>query len=77
MIDFELIYTKDEDKKVVIEYLDNDLAGNVEDRKSTSGMVFYINKSLITWNSQKQRCFAFSSSEVEFMAAIAASCPAV
>ncbi|KAL8094213.1 hypothetical protein AgCh_035916 [Apium graveolens] len=32
-----------------------DLAGNLDDRKSTGGLVFYLDESLITWVSQKQR----------------------
>lgn len=76
-MDFGLIYTKNDENNVVIGYSDSDLAGNVEDRKSTGGMVFYLNKNLITWNSQKQRCVALSSCEAEFMAATAASCQAI
>lgn len=40
-------------------------------------MVFYLNESLITWSSQKQKCVALSSCEAEFMAATAAACQAV
>lgn len=58
-------------------FSDSDLAGNIEDRKSTGGMVFYLNESLITWVSQKQRCVALSSCEAEFMAATAAACQGV
>lgn len=76
-LDFGLTYTQDSDNEVLIGYSDSDLAGNVEDRKSTGGMVFYLNKSLITWASQKQRCVALSSCEAEFMAATAAACQAV
>ncbi|XP_074349239.1 secreted RxLR effector protein 161-like [Apium graveolens] len=54
-----------------------DLAGHIDDRKSTGGMVFYLNESLITWVSQKQRCVALSSCEAEFMAATAAACQAI
>ncbi|XP_074348951.1 secreted RxLR effector protein 161-like [Apium graveolens] len=74
---YGLIYTKDDENNVVIGYSDSDLAGNVEDRKSTGGKVFYLNKSLITWSSQKQKCVARSSCEAEFMAATAASCQAI
>ena len=49
----------------------------MEDRKSTGGMVFYLNKSLISWASQKQRCVALSSCEAEFIAATAAACQVV
>lgn len=76
-LDYGLIYTKDSDNKVLIGYSDSDLAGNVEDGKSTGGMVFYLNKNLITWASQKQKCVALSSCEAEFMAATTAACQAV
>lgn len=48
-------------------FLDSDYAGDVVDRKSTRGMAFYLDESLITWVSQKQRCMVLSSCEVEFM----------
>lgn len=41
------------------------------------GMVFYLNESLITWVSQKQRCVALSSCEAEFMAITVAACQAI
>lgn len=62
---------------MIIGYSDSDLAGHVEDRKSTEDMVFYLNDNFITWTSQKQRCVAISSCEVEFMAVMAAVCQAV
>ncbi|KAL8116743.1 hypothetical protein AgCh_023048 [Apium graveolens] len=77
ILNLGLIYTANEDNNIVIGYSDIDVAGNVEDRKTTGGMVFYLKKSLITWNSQKQKCVALSSCEAEFMAATAASCQAV
>lgn len=40
-------------------------------------MAFYLNESLITWVSQKQKCVALSSCEAEFMAAAAAACQGV
>lgn len=76
-MEFGFIYTKDDENNEVIGYSDSDLAGNVEDMISTGGMVFYLNKSLITWNSQKQRCVSLSSCEAEFMAAKIVSCQAI
>lgn len=38
-------------------------------RRSTAGMAFYFNESLITWCSQKQKTVALSSCEAEFMTA--------
>ncbi|KAG6533188.1 hypothetical protein ZIOFF_007054 [Zingiber officinale] len=58
-------------------YSDSDLAGDLDGRKSTSGMTFYFNESLISWNSQKQKTVALSSCEAEFMAATTAACHAL
>ncbi|XP_074373449.1 secreted RxLR effector protein 161-like [Apium graveolens] len=55
----------------------SDLDGNIVDRKSTGGVTFYLNDSLITWISQKQKCVALSSCEAEFMAATAAACQGI
>ena len=76
-IDLGLVYTKDNQNNILTGYSDSDLAGDIEDRKSTRGMAFYLNESLITWVSQKQRCVALSSCEAEFMAATAAACQAI
>lgn len=74
---FGLVYTKDGNNNILSGYSDSDLAGHVDDRKSTGGMAFYLNESLVTWVSQKQRCVALSSCEAEFMAATAAACQAI
>ncbi|KAL8145519.1 hypothetical protein AgCh_003617 [Apium graveolens] len=76
-LNFGLVYTACSGSDSVTGYSDNDLAGHVDDRKSTGGMVFYLNKRLITWSSQKQKSVALSSCEAEFMAATAASCQAI
>ncbi|CAA7059397.1 unnamed protein product [Microthlaspi erraticum] len=48
----------------------NDSSHNVDpdDGKSTTGHVFYLGESLISWCSQKQDTVALSSCEAEFMA---------
>lgn len=71
------MYTKESGNNILSGYSDNDLAGEIDDRRSTGGMVFYLNESVITWVSQKQRCVALSSCEAEFMAAIAAACQGI
>lgn len=50
-----LVYSKKNGNNSLTGYSDSDLAGDIEDRRSTGGMVFYLNESLITWVSQKQR----------------------
>ncbi|KAL8107456.1 hypothetical protein AgCh_024022 [Apium graveolens] len=76
-VGYGLVYTKRAGNNLLSGYSDSDLAGNIEDRRSTSGMAFYLDENLITWVSQKQRCVALSSCEAEFMAATAAACQAV
>ena len=73
-LDHGLVYTKNSGSHLLSGYSDSDLGGDVDDRKSTSGMAFYLSESLITWVSQKQRCVVLSSCEAEFMAATAAAC---
>ena len=34
-------------------YTDSDYAGNLEDRKSTSGYVFMLGSGVISWSSKK------------------------
>ena len=76
-MEFGLVYAKGTRNYLPSGYSDSDLAGNIEDRRSTGGMAFYLDESLITWVSQKQRCVALSSCEAEFMAATAAACQGV
>ncbi|XP_074360237.1 secreted RxLR effector protein 161-like [Apium graveolens] len=73
-LNFGLVYSKHNINNVQTGYSDSDLAGQIEDRKNTSGMVFYLNESLITWVSQKQRCVVLSSCDAEFMTVITAAC---
>ncbi|KAL7617031.1 hypothetical protein Lser_V15G00150 [Lactuca serriola] len=75
-VDYGLSYTKGR-KNCVIGYTNSDLARDVEDRKSTSGMAFYLDNNLVTWSSQKQKCVALSSCEAEFMAANNATCQGI
>ncbi|XP_074361809.1 secreted RxLR effector protein 161-like [Apium graveolens] len=74
-LEYGLIYAKGTGNYLFYGYLDSDMGNNVVDRRSTGGMSFYLNESLIIWVSQKQRCVALSSCEAEFMAATASSMP--
>ena len=42
----------------LVGYSDADLAGDVDDRKSTSGFVFFLGSSPVSWPSQKQKVVA-------------------
>ena len=67
------MYTREEKEEILTGYSDSDLAGDREHRRSTGGMVFYLNGGLITWCSHKEKRVALSSCESEFMAATAAA----
>jgi hypothetical protein len=58
---------------LLLGYSDSDHGGDVEDNKSTSGVLFYLGRSPITWQSQKQKSVALSSGEAEYMASSAAA----
>jgi hypothetical protein len=58
-------------------FSDADLAGDIDDRKSTSGSIFFFGECPITWQSQKQKSTAMSSCEAEYMAVSTTSCQAV
>ncbi|KAG6491761.1 hypothetical protein ZIOFF_046699 [Zingiber officinale] len=74
---FGLAYIKGPQEIRVFGYSNSDLVGDLDGRKSTSGMTFYFNESLVSQNSQKQKTVALSSCEVEFMAATTAACHAL
>ncbi|CAM8883061.1 unnamed protein product [Rhodiola kirilowii] len=74
---FGLIYERGSNFEELVGFSDSDMAGDPNDRKSTSGMAFYLGNSLITWNSQKQKTVALSSCEAELMAATSAASQAL
>lgn len=49
-------------------YTDSDWAGDVSDRKSTTGYVFKLTNGPISWASRKQKLVALSSTEAEYYA---------
>ena len=67
-----ILYTKDE-KRSCIGYTDADWAGDINDRKSTSGYVFLLCGGAISWKSQKQRYVALSTAESEYVAMASAA----
>jgi len=58
-------------------YSDSDLAGDVNDRKSTGGVIFFLGDGPISWQSCKQKVVALSSCEAEYIAAATATCQGV
>ena len=58
-------------------FTDANWAGIPTDRKSTSGGVFSIRSTFVSWYSRKQRSTELSSVEAEYMAASQAACEAI
>lgn len=58
-------------------YSDSDHAGDTDDRKSMTGVIFFLGKSPVSWQTQKQRVVALSSCEAEYMAATAVACQGI
>ena len=71
------VYEKKEGILELIGYSDSDLAGDTDDRKSTSSLIFFLGSNPISWCSQKQKVVALSSCEAEYIAACAAACQGV
>jgi hypothetical protein len=62
---------------VFLGYSDNDLSGDVDGRKSTTCLIFFLGDSPVSWQSAKQRIVVMSSCEAEYIAATTARCQAV
>ncbi|GJT83626.1 zinc finger, CCHC-type containing protein [Tanacetum coccineum] len=58
-------------------YSDSSHASDIEDRRGTTGMMFYYSQNPVTWASQKQQTVALSSCEAEFMVATVTTCQAL
>jgi hypothetical protein len=58
-------------------FSDSDYAGDVDKRKSTTGVIRFLSGSPITWQSMKQKVVAQSSCEAEYIAAANATCQAL
>jgi hypothetical protein len=69
-------YRRDTQWKLV-GYCDSDMAGDIDTSKSTTGVVFFLGRNLISWQSHKQKVVALSTCEAEYMAATVEACQGV
>jgi hypothetical protein len=60
-----------------VTFIYSDYAGNLEDKKSTSGYVFMPSGGAVSWSSKKQLIVTLSTTETKFVAAAACTCQAV
>ena len=49
-------------------YADADYAGEVDTRRSTTGFVFFVHGSLVSWKSKRQHSVTLSTTEAEYLA---------
>uniref|UniRef100_A0A803N8D1 Reverse transcriptase Ty1/copia-type domain-containing protein n=1 Tax=Chenopodium quinoa TaxID=63459 RepID=A0A803N8D1_CHEQI len=56
-------------KPILVGYLDSDMAGDIDSRKSTSGYMITFAGGAVFWQSRLQKCVALSITESEFIAA--------
>ncbi|KAJ7976200.1 Retrovirus-related Pol polyprotein from transposon TNT 1-94 [Quillaja saponaria] len=61
----------------LVGYCDSDFAGDLDDRKSTTGFVFFMGNNAISWVSKKQPIVTLSTCEAEYVAAISCTCHAI
>jgi hypothetical protein len=61
----------------MLAYTDSDYAGDLDDRKSTSGYVFMLSGGAVAWSSKKQPVVTLSTTEAEFVAAASCACQCI
>ena len=67
--DYGIWYEKSNDFTLCT-YTDADWAGDMDDRKSTSGGAFFLGGRLVSWLSKKQDCTSQSTTEAKNVAAV-------
>ena len=75
-VNYGIHYKRGGNEKLLA-FTDSDYAGDVEDRKSTSGYVFVLNSGAVSWCSKKQPIVTLSTTEAEFVAATVCACQAI
>ncbi|XP_058784688.1 secreted RxLR effector protein 161-like [Vicia villosa] len=71
-----MFYSRAEDYKLM-GYSDSDWYGDIDDRKSTSGYVFFMGNTTFTWLSRKQPIVTLSTCEAEYVASSWCVCHAI
>nr|CAN61409.1 hypothetical protein VITISV_035127 [Vitis vinifera] len=71
-----LFFKKTENRDTEV-YSDADWAGNIIDRRSTSGYCSFVWGNLVTWRSKKQSVVARSSAEAEYRALAQGICEGI
>lgn len=73
---FGVFYRRKEVSELMV-YTDSDYAGDIDDRRSTSGYAFLLSGGAVAWASKKQPVVTLSTIEAEFVAAAYCACQCV
>jgi len=68
-LDYGITYRNNGSIPKLEEYSDFDYAADIDTRRSTSGYIFKIMNSPVTWNSKRQATVSLSTTEVEYIVA--------
>lgn len=74
--DLGIMYKRNGNEKLEA-YTDSDFAGDLDDRRSTSGYVFMLSTGAVSWSSKKQPVVSLSTTKAEFIAAAYCACQGV
>ena len=76
--DYGLVYPRRSREELeLIGFSDSDMADDVDGRRSTTGMLFFLGACPVSWQSMKQKVVALSTCEAEYIAAATACCQGV
>lgn len=65
------------DEAQLVGYSDSDQGSDQDERKNTSGYVFYLGSIAFSWTSKKQGIVALSTCEAEYAVAQSTVCEAI
>ena len=78
MVDQGIVFPKTNRSRLqLIVFSDADMAGDVDGRRSTSGVLIFLGSAPISWLSLKQKVVALSTYEAEYVTAATAVCQTV
>jgi hypothetical protein len=72
-----ILYTKNEGFSKLLVFTDSGYAGDLDDRRSTSGYVFMIGSGVVSWSSKKQPVVTLSTTEDEYIATVLCACQCI
>ena len=77
-IDYGIVYPKlQSGDNRLTGYSDSDWGGDADEQRSTAGMIFFLGRLPVTWQSQKHKSVALSTCEAEYVAGAAGACQAM